>query len=241
MVLVVSVMVASFVTSFSPLVHAQGQSSSPSYRVDEVFFGAGGELEACSAAYCSKQSAGEIAAGHAAGNLFRTQAGFNTDREPYIAMSVGAGSVDLGLLSTAATATATATFAIKTYLAEGYVVRLASDPPSSANHTLTGLTTPTGPSIGTEQFGINLVANTSPATFGAPPVQVPDNTFSFGTVASDYDTPDVYKYVKGDVIAESNQSSGETDYTISFIYNISDLTPNGEYAFNGELVAVSTY
>lgn len=238
----VSVIVSVFVMAFSPLAHAQQESVSPSYKVDQIFMGAGGELNACSStAYCAKQTAGEIAAGHAAGSAFRTQAGFNTDREPYIALSVAAGSSDLGTLSTAATATTTATFAIKTYLAEGYVIRLASDPPSAANHTFTGLTTPTGPSIGTEQFGINLVANTSPIAFGAPPVQVPDNTFSFGTVASGYDTPDLYKYVKGDVIAESDQSSGETDYTISFIYNISNLTPNGEYVFRGELVAVSTY
>jgi hypothetical protein len=239
------VVVAAFWIAFSPVVSAQPQeATSPGYKVDQIFMGTGGELNACSSGstgYCAKQSAGEIAAGHAAGTLFSTRAGFNTDREPYIAMSVATSGQDLGTLSTAATATTTATFAIKTYLAHGYVVRLASDPPTAANHTLAAPSTPQSPAIGTEQFGINLVANNSPITFGDPPVQVPDNTFSFGTVATDYATPDFYKYVKGDVIAESNRSSGQTDYTISFIYNISNLTPNGEYVFNGELVAVSTY
>ena len=226
------------------------QSSSSHYSVDEVFVGSGGELNACSAHYCSKQSAGEVAAGNTAGSAFRAQAGFNTDRDPYIAFSVAGSSTDLGILSTAGTAHTTGAFAVKTYLASGYAVTLASDAPTSNGsnaHQLNSLATPTASSIGTEQFGINLTANTTsgpcsaPANFGADPVQVPDNTFSFGTVASGYNTCGLFKYVKGDIVANSNQSSGETDYTISFIYNISSVTPDGLYTFNGTLVATSTY
>lgn len=220
------------------------QSSSSNYQVNEVFFGAGGVANACSATYCSKQAAGEIAAGNTAGAAFRAQAGFNTDRQPYLAFSVAGGSTDLGTLSTIATATTTATFAVKTYLASGYTVQLVSDPPTnngSTAHQMTAPSTPASPAIGVEQFGLNLVANTSPQTFGAPPVQVPDSTFSYGAVASGYDQPNKYKYVKGDAIAQSTKSSGETDYTASFIYNISDLTPDGLYTFNGTLVATSTY
>lgn len=236
-------LVALFALAFGPSVFA-AQSSSSNYSVDQVFMGAGGELNACSTTYCSKQSAGEIAAGHMAGSAFRAQAGFNVNREPYLAFSVAGGATDLGYLSEVGASTTTATFAVKTYLASGYVVQIASDPPTNtgtSGHVLNGLTTPTASSVGNEQFGMNLVANTAPATFGAPPVQVPDNTFSFGNVAPDYDTPDVYKYVKGDTIAYSDQSSGETDYTISFIYNISPTTPDGLYQFNGTLVATSTF
>jgi hypothetical protein len=220
------------------------ESSSSNYSVDRVFFGAGGELEACSSTYCAKQAAGEIAAGHIAGSAFKANAGFNVEREPYLAFSVAGGSTDLGYLSEFGTATSTATFAVKTYLASGYVVTLASDPPTNtggSSHILAAPSTPTASAVGTEQFGINLVANTSPITFGAPPVQVPDNTFSFGAVAAGYNTANQYKYVKGDTIAYSNQSSGETDFTISFIYNISNLTPDGEYVYNGSLVATSTF
>jgi hypothetical protein len=229
----------------SPITYAQ--SSSTNYQVQEVFMGAGGELNACSGGYCAKQSAGEIAAGNIAGTAFRAQAGFNTNREPYIAFSVAGSSTDLGTLSTAATARTTGTFAVKTYLSGGYVVQLASDPPTSNGipHIMDAPATPTAAAIGTEQFGINLIANTTacgaPATFGAPPVQVPDNTFSFGTVASGYDTCGLFKYVKGDTIASSTRSSGETDYTMSFIYNISTLTPDGHYNYDGVLVATSTY
>jgi hypothetical protein len=232
---------------FAPSVFA-AESSSSNYSVDRVFFGAGGELNACSGAYCAKQTAGEIAAGNIAGNAFRAAAGFNVEREPYLAFSVAGSSTDLGYLSQAGTATAEATFAVKTYLASGYIVQLASDPPTNAEnptHQIDGLTTPTSSSVGTEQFGINLIANTigcgAPVNFGNDPVQVPDNTFSFGTVEDDYDNCGQFKYVKGDVIASSDQSSGETDYTMAFIYNISNITASGEYVFNGELVATSTF
>lgn len=235
-------LVALFVLVFAPPLFA-AESSSSNWSVDRTFFGAGGELNACSGTYCAKQTAGEIAAGHTAGQAFRAQAGNNVDSEPYLAFSVAGSSMDLGYLSKAGTASTIGTFAVKTYLASGYVVQLASDPPKNtalSGHMINALSTPTASSPGTEQFGINLRDNSTP-NVGFDPVQVPDNTFSFGTVAADYNTPNLYKYVKGDTIASSSKSTGETDYTISFIYNIDDLTPDGEYIFNGTLVATSTF
>jgi hypothetical protein len=235
----------------SPVAHA-ADSSSTSYSVDQVLFGSGSQQSACSTNFCSRQSAGDTAVGNAAGTAFKSIAGSNTDRDPYIAFSTSGGNTDLGILSTAGTATATATFAIKTYLASGYVVMLASDPPKTGGgfpHTFTNLSSATaaGTPGSAEQFGINLVQNSvgcatpAPANFGANPVQVPDGTFSFGTVATGYNTCGKFKYVKGDTVANSTTSSGETDYTISFIYNITNVTPDGQYVFNGDLVAISTY
>ncbi len=246
--LAVGSIVSVLVFALNPCAYA-AQSNSANYQVNEVFMGSGGELHACGSQYCSKQSAGEIAAGNMAGTAFKAHGGFNTDREPYLAFSVAGGSTDIGTLSTIGTATTTATFAVKTYLASGYVVQFASDPPTSNGipHVMNALPTPTASSVGTEQFGINLVENQTscttpaPANFGADPVQVPDNTFSFGTVDPDYNTCGKFMYQKGDTIASSNRSSGETDYTVSFIYNISPTTPDGQYVYNGTLVATSTY
>ena len=225
-------------------------SSSSHYSVDQVNFNIGSQASACSSNFCSKQTAGDTAVGNASGTAFKAIAGSNTDRNPYIAFSTTGGTTDLGLLSTAGTATATATFAVKTYLASGYVVVLASNPPTApgvGGHTFNAPSSPTAAATpGTvEQFGINLVANTTgcgaPANFGAAPVQVPGSTFSYGSAATGYNTCGLFKYVKGDTIASSPSSSGETDYTISFIYNITSVTQSGQYQFNGDLVAVSTY
>ncbi len=244
-----SVFSALVLLSCSLPVSAQ-QSSSSHYSVDQTFFGAGSQLNACSATYCSRQSAGDTAAGNISGTAFQSIVGSNTDRDPYIAFSTTGGTTDLGILSTAGTATATATFAVKTYLAHGYVVSLASNPPTATGlggHTFNNLATPTAAATpGTaEQFGINLAANTTgcsaPTNFGAAPIQVPNSTFSYGSVSSGYNTCGLFKYVKGDTIASSTKSSGETDYTISFIYNITSVTPDGNYVFNGDLVATSTY
>lgn len=219
------------------------QSSSTNYQVNEVFFGIGGELEACSTGYCSKQTAGEMGVGNSKSNNYQAQGGFNTNREPSLELNVSGGS-DLGVLSTGSTATTTGSFTVKTYLASGYVVQTQSDPPTSGlgpTHTFDTPSSPTASAAGTEQFGINVVANTNPTTFGANPVQVPDNTFSFGAAAPDYNTTNLYKYTKGDTIASSTSSSGQTNYTISYIFNISNLTPAGAYRFDHVIVATSTF
>lgn len=235
--------IAMLVFAVSPLAYAQ-QSQSTNYQVNEVFFGTGGELESCSTMYCSRQSAGEMGVGNTSSTNYSAQGGFNTDRDPFIAFIVTGGTTDLGVLTTASAATATATFSVKTYMSSGYVVQTVSDPPTNTlpnSPMLNALATPTASSPGTEQFGINLVANTSPTSFGANPIQVPDNTFSFGTVASGYNTANLFKYVKGDTIAQSTRSTGETDYTISYLYNISNVTPAGEYRLVHDLVATATY
>lgn len=239
--------VATVIVAMSPLAYAQ-QSSSSHYQVNEVYFGTGGELNACSSSYCSKQSAGEMGVGNTASTNYQAQGGFNTDRTPYIQFIVTGGTTDLGVLTTANAKTATGTFSVKTYLAGGYVVQTASNPPTSTlpNHpAMAGLTSPTASSPGTEQFGINLVANTTvcgaPTNFGSNPIQVPSSSFSYGQVSSGYNTCGLFKYVKGDTIAYSTRSSGETDYTISYLFNISNVTAAGAYEFDHVLVATSTY
>jgi hypothetical protein len=229
------------------------QSSSPNYGIDETFFGSGGELNACSTNYCSKQTAGETTVGAANSANFGIQAGNNTDRDNSLEMIVTGANLNLGQLTTTSTKVAEGHFSVKSYLASGYAVRTVSPGPKNSSHILHLLTTGAGSSTGTEQFGINLVANACPANtspsgpgacsggLGADPVEVPDTSFSFGQAATGYDTADTYTYNDGDTIAYSNSSSGETDYTISYLFNISGVTPGGTYTMNHVLVATSTF
>jgi len=48
-------------------------------------------------------------------------------------------------------------------------------------------------------------------------------------------------YQKGDTIARATKSSGETDFTISYIFNTTNVTPGGTYTVNQVLVATSTF
>ena len=217
------------------------QSSSAHYQVNEVFFGSGGELNSCSANYCSKQAAGETAVGNTSSTNYQAQAGFNTDRQPYLEFTVSNTNLYLGELKSSSTKTANATFSVKTYLAGGYTVRQVAVGPTNGFHALNPLATPSASAAGQEQFGFNLRANTSPATFGADPVQAPDATFSHGVVDSDYNQANKYKYGFGDRIAYSDSSSGTTNYTISYIFNVSNKTPAGLYVLHHVLVATSTF
>lgn len=218
------------------------QSSSTNYQVNEVFFGSGGTLQSCSSGnYCSKQAAGELAVGQASSANYQAHAGFNTDRTPYIQVTVNNTNIDLGTLTSNATATATAQFSVEAYLSHGYSVVNASDPPQNGSYTMRALTVPTASATGSEQFGINLVANTAPTTFGANPTYSPDNTFSFGLVDAAYSSANLYKYAKGDTVAYSTSSSSFTNYTVSYIFNVSNVTPGGTYTFHHVLVATGTY
>ena len=233
------------VISTSPIATAL-QSTSANYGIDQAVFGSGGELNACSASYCAHQSVGETAAGNSTSANYQIQAGgTETDRQPYIEFIVNGTNTDVGTLTTTTTATTTGTFSVKTYLASGYTVVNAAAGPQNSGYVMNGLTSATASSPGTEQFGINLVANTAgcgaPATFGAAPSQAPDSTFSFGQAAPGYNTCGLFKYVNGDVVALSNSSSGTTNYTISYIFNISPITPGGVYTFHHVLVATSTF
>ena len=217
------------------------QANSSNFQLNEVFFGSGGSLHDCSSTYCAKLSAGESAVGNTASGNYQAQGGFNTDRQPFLEFTVSNTNQNIGTLTSTSTKTATATFSVKTYLASGYVVKQTSPGPTNGTYVMSGLTTPTASAVGTEQFGINLVANTSPAVMGAGPAQAPDGTFSHGEVASGYDTANFFKYVKDDTIAYSDESSGTTNYTVSYIFNISNLTAGGTYVLRHVLVATSTF
>lgn len=238
--LVIAALTALTAFAHIPSVSADHAASS-NYQVNETFFGSGGDLNTCSTSYCSKQSAGELTVGNTASSNYQAQGGFNTDRQPYIEFSTTPTNIDLGTITPTATKTATASFTVKAYLSYGYTVVTASNPPSNGFHTMSSPSIPTASAVGTEQFGMNLVANTSPTTFGANPAYIPDSTFSFGQATSDYSSPNLYKYTKGDVIAQSTLSSSDTTFTISYIFNISHVTPAGEYSMNHVLVATASY
>ncbi len=218
---------------------AAAQSSSSNYRVNEVFFGSGGELEACSGSYCAKQSAGELGVGETSSNSYRAQVGFNTTDVPLLEVAVN-GNVNFGALAFDEVRSGSAQVQVRTYLANGYIMTVTGTPPKNGSHIMNAPGVPTASQPGTEQFGINLRANSSPSV-GADPVQVPDGSFSFGAVTANYNTPNYFMYQTGDTVAYSNSSSGRTDYTFSMIANASRLTPGGVYTTDLSVVVTATF
>ena len=215
-------------------------SSSNSYQVTETEFGAGSSAQTCSGQYCSQTSIGDMTAGNANSATYATKFGTITNSEPLLEVIVEPGNSDLGVLTTEQTATKTTIVRIRNYLSGGYTLQIVGDPPKVGGHTLKTPSTPTASAPGTEQFGINAVANTTPSV-GTNPEQVPSGQISFGSVDDNFNTPNMFMYTSGNRVAYSNTESGRTDYTISMIVNISNLTPAGHYSGDYAAVVIPVY
>lgn len=232
------------------------QSTSPNYRVEESFFGTGGNVDTSSPNYRARQSTGSLGVESTNSTNYRANSGFDTPSEPFLEAAIEGPDVDLGTLSATTTSYASSqggscncTFYVRSYLSSEYSVLSASQPPTSENNDVIDAKSVQGAPSGSstvEEFGINLVANTAPGTFGATPVNVPDNSFADGQAATGYQTANQFKYVPNDIIARSpatagNQAVGRTDYTISYIIKVSTLTPAGLYAMHQNLIVVPTF
>ncbi len=222
------------------------QYNSTNYSVNETLFGTGGDLDSSSASYKAQTSTGALGVGRVSSTSYTAYSGFLTPNEPFLEMGIDTADVTLGYLDVASTNTGTAQFHVRTYLDSGYTIQTISSPPTLtsgvATHTLAGMASQGVSVPGTEQFGINLVANTSPAAFGANPSPYPDSSFAAGEAAIGYNTTNQYKYVPGDIIAQTGASGwGLTTFTISYIANMKLDTPAGYYSMVHDLVVVATY
>lgn len=227
---------------------AYAQYTSTHYRANEVFFGAGGDTNQSSSNYSASASAGALGVGRYSSTNYVAYSGFLTPNEPFLELSIDTAAVDMGVVDPSITLTGAANFHIRAYVDSGYTVQTLSQPPSytsgAVTHVLTAMSTLGSSSAGVEQFGINLVHNTSPANFGTDPSPQPNGTYATGVAATGYNTTNQFKYHVGDIIARTPSGSsgwGLTNYTISYIANASIITPAGKYKMVQDLVAVATY
>lgn len=212
---------------------------SNNYKFSETSLGNGGLIQSTSTNFQTNSSFGDTAVGNSSSSNFQIEAGHDTTDDPALTFGVSNGAATFSSnFSASTTATATSSFYVSNYTSYGYVVQIAGATPTNNSYSIPGMTA-TGPSVpGTEQFGINLVANTSPASIGANPVQ---GLFGAGVAASNYNTSNQYRYVSGETIASAPKSSGITTYTISFIVNVKGLTPGGQYSANQVLICIGTF
>lgn len=231
------------------------QSSSGSYKVDEAYFGTGGDVNTGSGSYSAQQSAGGLGVGYTISTTYDANGGYLTQNHAYLEMEVTNAEVSFGTLSDTAASygaaqagTCSCSFSIRTYLSSNYAVYTLSDPPTSENNDILAAKSVLGapssdPSV--EEFGINLVDNATP-NIGANPFNDPSNSFADGESATGYDTPDQFKYGIGDMIARSaatgtNPATGKTDYTISYIAKRNSITPAGLFQMSHDLVVIPLY
>jgi hypothetical protein len=211
---------------------------SANYQFQETSLGGTGVLNSQSANYQATSSGAILGVEDSASTSFDIQAGHQTTNDPALSFIINTPSVSFGPFSPAVAATATSSFQVINYTAYGYVVQMYGNSPSFSGHTITAMSSTAPSQVGTEQFGINLVANTSPASLGANPDQ---GQFGYGDAYSNYNTSDNYRFVDGETIASAPRSSGATIYTISYIVNVGSLTPAGNYSGDQLLLVIGTY
>lgn len=227
--------------TFFSLIADAAQSSN--YHLVETSLGGTGQLNSSSASYQVQQSGGIIGVGTSkssgSGGGDQVKAGHETTNDPALSFEVINANVSFGSFSPTSTAVTTSTFAISNYTSYGYIVQIFGTPPTNAYGYKIKEMTANGASIaGTEQYGINLVANTQPQTFGADPNF---GQFGNGSIATNYNTANSFRFDSGDEIASAGKSSGKTTYTISYIVNVSPITPGGQYTATQNIVVTGTY
>lgn len=211
---------------------------SSSYQLNESSIGTGGLYGASSANFQADSSTGDVNVGNINSGNYQIDPGTKTQRDPTLSFSVNSGIIQFGQLTPTQTLTGTSTFSVSNYTSYGYVVQVTGPTPTTGQHSITNMDVTGTPQTGIEQFGINLVANTAPISFGANP----DNgQFGYGSVMPDYATANKFRYVNGEIVAHAQKSSGVTNYTISYIVNVSPLTAGGSYSANQTIIVTGTY
>lgn len=221
-----------------PLRSAAQSLQSPNYRFEESSLGAGGLIQSSSANYKADGAAGAFAVGDAASANLQVKAGPKTSPDPTLSFIVDDTSADFGVFSPTAAAVTTSTFTVSNYTSYGYTVQIEGEAPSNGAHTIDAMATTASPQIGTEQFGINLVANTAPQSIGANPDQ---GEFGAGVASPNYGESNKFRYVSGEAIATAPKSSGITSFTMTYMINVEGLTPGGKYTSDQTIVVIGTY
>lgn len=217
-------------------VHAT-TTKSQNYEASETEFGAGAAIDTCSGEYCARASIGLIGGSSSSENFSAAFGSVSEETEPLLELFVEPGKSNLGQLDVNRTATRTMKLHVRSHLAGGYTVQVTGSPPSYEGYTLAVPIAPIGSMQGSEQFALNVVANSSPEV-GDDPMLMPEETAVPDVVLSKYSAANLFAYNDGDIIARTESESSQIRYTISMIVNVSGSTPAGHYA--GDFSAIVT-
>ncbi len=241
------IVIASCGSIFIGIAHADS-SQSAHYQFVNTDLGGGGLIQASSPDFKSVESTADNFASSGTGNTssasYQVAAGSQAPHDPALSVAIVNGAATFNtLFSPTTTATATAQFSVIDYTSYGYAVQIVGNTPSNGSHTIPAMNNgsggPTSPTLGIEQFGINLVKNTAP-NVGADP-----GYGQFGATTAkpepNYDTANNFLYSAGDSVASSPKSSGQITYTISYMVDVGDTTPGGNYTSNQSIICTGTY
>lgn len=144
-------------------------------------------------------------------------------------------SVGLGTITATSTGAQTSLIGVATNAGSGYSITINGTTLTSGGNTISALASQTASSQGSEQFGVNLVANATPSV-GANP-----SGSGSATPTANYNTADQFRFVTGDSIASKNSADAFRLFTVSYIANISSATEPGTYTTTITYICTATY
>lgn len=138
--------------------------------------------------------------------------------------STKGNNLNMGLLSSQTTGTASSQLAASTNSVNGYAVYVLGQTMVSGNNVITANSSPSPSIKGENQFGINLTQNSNP--------NVGSNPTGFGTAipSPGYNQPNNFTFVPGSEIANSPTSTQFNILTISYVANVNKSDQPGIYA-----------
>lgn len=133
-------------------------------------------------------------------------------------------NLDMGILSSQTTGTATSELAASTNSFNGYSIYVLGPTLTSGNNIINAITTPSPSQKGINQFGLNLKQNS------VPPIGAEVTGLGTATASPGYDTPNTYAFVSGSQVVNSPLSTRFNLLTVSYIANVTDNDPPGIYS-----------
>ena len=138
--------------------------------------------------------------------------------------TVSGNYINFGNLTSSSTATAESVMVTATNALSGFGITVAGTTMISGNNVINAIAPTDVSRPGVGQFGFNLVANTAP-NVGQDPTGP-----GVATPTANYDSPDFYRFVSGDLIASTPTVDDFRKFTASYIINIPLGQPVGVYA-----------
>ena len=151
-------------------------------------------------------------------------------------------TVSLGVFSPLSATTANSLMAASTNASGGYVITVSGTTLSNGAQTIPAMGTQTLNSgvtdtsqVGTGQFGLNLVSNTSPlsgANVSGPGI---------GTAFGGYGNANGYRFFSGDTVASAAGPSKTNTYTADYVVNIAGDQAAGTYTTTLTYTCTATF
>lgn len=161
---------------------------------------------------------------------------FTTAAPQSLTFSLGSGSINMGTLSTGAPSSGSHTITVGTNASGGIAVTYFGNTLASGAKTISPCTSNCSSIPGSQQFGINAVANTTPSVGAACSGSAP-----IASAATNYSTANSFRFVSGDTIVSSPGTINSTTCTISYMTNITSVTAAGNYGTTLAYVITATF